>query len=82
MTRIDEKAGRIALTGGTLTSDFPVSPAARKVYQEALRRHMDDSADDLAIVLEVRARDAADDGVRVSLDELMVELGVTPDDFG
>jgi len=41
-----------------------------------------DLLDDLTMALEIRRRDRADDGSRLSLDELIRGQGLDPSDFG
>jgi hypothetical protein len=56
-------------------------PAGVMLSYERYLRMLDD-LDDLSIALEVRRRDIADTGDRVSLDELIAEQGLSRSDIG
>lgn len=60
----------------TRTSDYPIRDEAREALAAALER-----VDDLAIALQVRARDAADSGERIELDDFIRAQGYDPAEF-
>jgi hypothetical protein len=59
---------------------LPLDTPAEQAKVDQLLAAMQDVFEDAAIAKQVRARDARDNGERVSVDDLAAELGIDLDD--